>query len=201
MVCSKGLYDVGQQLFVLFSEQGGCRTLTCRLVATTDWLPVLGQTDRWFARWWRTRIVRGLLLPRPASQVPKGPAHALGSSSNLSLLCSHGCRLLDGLCCAPLHVLGALPRLVQEALDVVGSTYDLRRRLRLCPPCLVQTSQFQRCTFQHSAPQDQEPAFLKLLRHEQPPPYRAIATTHGSPASQSPALAKHPTILERSHTS
>ena len=38
---------------------------------------------------------------------------------------------LYGLCCATLHLLHALPRLIQEALHVTGPAYDLRRRLRL----------------------------------------------------------------------
>ena len=57
--------------------------------------------------------------------MPEGPAHTLGGNGYLSLLRSHCCRLLYGLCCATLHLLRALPRLVQEALYVVGSTDDL----------------------------------------------------------------------------
>ena len=56
-----------------------------------------------------------------------------GCDGDLSLLRSHCCRLLYGLCCATLHLLRALPRLVQEALYVVGSADDLRRWLRLRP--------------------------------------------------------------------
>ena len=65
-----------------------------------------------------------------ASQVAKGSAHALGGNGHLSLLRCHGRRLLNGLRRAALHLLCALPRLVQEALHVTGPAYDLRRRLR-----------------------------------------------------------------------
>ena len=64
-----------------------------------------------------------------APQVPKGSAHALGGNGHLSLLRCHGRRLLYCLRAA-LHLLRALPRLVQEALHVTGPAYDLRRRLR-----------------------------------------------------------------------
>ena len=53
-----------------------------------------------------------------APQVPEGPANALGGNGYLTLLRSHRCRLLYGLCCATLHLLRALPHLVQEALYV-----------------------------------------------------------------------------------
>ena len=49
-----------------------------------------------------------------APQVPKGSAHALGGNGHLALLRSHCCRLLYCLRAA-LHLLRALPRLVQKA--------------------------------------------------------------------------------------
>ena len=64
-----------------------------------------------------------------APQVPEGSAHALGGNGHLSLLRSHGRRLLYCLRAA-LHLLRALPRLVQEALHVTGPADDLQRRLR-----------------------------------------------------------------------
>ena len=63
---------------------------------------------------------------RQAPQVPKGSAHALGGNDLSLLRCR---RLLNGLHAA-LHLLRALPRLVQEALHVTGPAYDVRRRLR-----------------------------------------------------------------------
>ena len=59
---------------------------------------------------------------RQAPQYPKAP-HALGGNGHLSLLCGHGRRLLNSLR-ATLHLLRALPRLVQEALHVTGPAYE-----------------------------------------------------------------------------
>ena len=73
---------------------------------------------------------RGLLLPRPGFPGTRRPRGFPGTRRPRPRTRSHRRRLLDGLRCAPLHLLGALPRLVQEALDVVGSAYDLRRQLR-----------------------------------------------------------------------
>ena len=54
-----------------------------------------------------------------ASQVPEGPTHTLGGNGYLTLLRSHCCRLLYGLRCATLHLLRALPRLVQEGRPII----------------------------------------------------------------------------------
>ena len=54
----------------------------------------------------------------------------LGGNGHLALLRSHCCRLLYCLRAA-LHLLRALPCLIQEALHITGPTCDLRRRLRL----------------------------------------------------------------------
>ena len=94
-------------------------------------------------------------LLRPEERVLQHPARAPGETVGRAACESHGqprrCRCADswrgsqrpsnlarsgregcdGLRCAPLHLLRTLPRLVQEALDVVGLTYDLRRRLWL----------------------------------------------------------------------
>ena len=55
--------------------------------------------------------VRGRCSFCQAPQIPKGSAHALGGNGNLTLLRSHRC----------------------ATLYVVGSAYDLQRRLRLRP--------------------------------------------------------------------
>ena len=76
----------------------------------------------------RPRWAPGLLLLLPSPPGFQGSAHALGGNGNLPLLRSHGRRLLKRR--ATLHLLRALPCLVQEALHVTGPAYDLRRRLR-----------------------------------------------------------------------
>ena len=75
----------------------------------------------------------GASAAAPSARPPEGSAHALSGNGHLALLRCHGRRLLNGLRRAALHLLRALPRLVQEALHVTGPADDLRWRLRLRP--------------------------------------------------------------------
>ena len=72
----------------------------------------------------------GARAAAPSARPPRYPkAHALGGNGHLSLLRGHDRRLLYSLRAA-LHLLRALPRLVQEALHVTGPADDLRRLRR-----------------------------------------------------------------------
>ena len=148
----------------------GCRTCCCRCAARSaeaEW--------RHSCRWRTGRPAR------PRSRCPAGagracspapsPCHARGRR----LRNAHGqprrCRRTNSrrasqrssnlaystACAATLHLLRALPCLIQEALHITGPTYDLRRRLRL-----ARTGQHVQAQLRPEAAETGKPARLQV---------------------------------------